>query len=106
MKSSSWSASSRAAVMRCKKAGEAVLPGFFVALTGVFGALAQHEFLDLAGRGLRQGAEDDMPRRLEAGHVLAAEGDDGGFEHGRVTVQDVLDLDRRDVLAARDDDVL
>ena len=33
-------------------------------------------------------------------------GDDGGFQDGRVAVEDVLDLDRRDVLAAGDDDVL
>jgi hypothetical protein len=32
-------------------------------------------------------------------------GDDRGFEHGGVPVKDVFDLDRRDVLAARDDDV-
>ena len=32
--------------------------------------------------------------------------DDRGFEHRRMAVEHVLDLDRRDVLAARDDDVL
>jgi hypothetical protein len=28
------------------------------------------------------------------------------FEHGGILVKDILDLDRRNVLAARDDDVL
>ena len=39
-------------------------------------AFAQHEFLDFAGRGFRQRAEDDLPRHLEMRQVLAAEGDD------------------------------
>jgi hypothetical protein len=38
--------------------------------------LAQHEFLDLAGRGLRQRAEDDVAGGFEVGEVGAAEGDD------------------------------
>ena len=33
-------------------------------------------------------------------------GDDGGVEYGGVAVEDGFDLDRRDVLAAGDDDVL
>src|SRR5258707_8187411 len=94
-------------------------------------ALAQHEFLDLAGRGFRQWAEDDVARRLETRHALAAEGndlrrlgsravlqrnesagrlapirvragDDRGFHDRGVAIKHVLDLDRRDVLAARD----
>src|SRR5690242_20615218 len=39
-------------------------------------ALPQHEFLDLAGRGLWQRAEQHGPRRLIMREVLAAEGDD------------------------------
>ena len=35
-------------------------------------ALAQHEFLDLAGRGLGQFAEHHMFRPLEPGHLAAA----------------------------------
>ena len=38
--------------------------------------LAEHELLDLAGRGLRQVAELDRVRALEVGEVLAAERDD------------------------------
>src|SRR4029077_12517583 len=86
-------------------------------------------------RGLRQRAEHYGSRYLETGEVLAAEsddffrcgwcfgleghkgaggfaphrvgaGDDGGFEHAGMPVEDVFDLDRRDVLAARNDDVL
>ena len=38
--------------------------------------LAQHELLDLAGRGLGQLAELDGVRALEVGQMLAAEGDD------------------------------
>ncbi|MPL88378.1 hypothetical protein SDC9_34398 [bioreactor metagenome] len=97
--------------------------------------VAQHEFLHLAGRGLRQLAEHHRLRRLEMRHVLPAEGDellvahlraraqldegagrlapafvragdDGRFHHFGVLVEHVLDLDRGDVLAARDDDVL
>src|SRR5712671_4609021 len=97
-------------------------------------ALAQYEFLDLSGRGLRQRAEQHGPGRLETREMLAAEGDDllgrcgrfglqgdkgargfaphrigagynRGFEHGRVAVKDVFYFDCRDVLAARDDDV-
>ena len=37
---------------------------------------------------------------------LVGLGDDGRRLHGRVLVERVLDLDRGDVLAARDDDVL
>src|SRR5271165_682639 len=108
---------------------------FWLASNGFLGALAQQEFLDLAGRGLWQWPKDDRPGRLEVGKALAAKGDDlvrrrsgfglqcheraGGFaphrvrardhrrlEHARVPVENVFDLDRRDVLAARDDDVL
>ena len=98
--------------------------------------VAQHEFLDLAGRGLGQRAEHHRPRRLVMRHVLAAEGDDRrrpsavapGFKrdegagalapcrvgprdhrrlhHRRMAVEHLLDLERRDVLAAGDDDVL
>src|SRR5690606_483883 len=40
------------------------------------GAFAQHEFLDLAGRGLRQVEEYHVLRYLEPSQVLAAEADD------------------------------
>src|SRR3989454_10569336 len=97
--------------------------------------LAQDELLHLPGRRLRQVAELDGRRALEMRDVLAAELDDlrsgrrltglerderlgalapplvgdrdnGALEHGRVPGDALLDLDRRDVLAARDDDVL
>src|SRR6185369_6346438 len=97
--------------------------------------LAQHELLHLAGRGLGQSAEDHGLRAFEVRKPFAAEVDDvllarGGaflecherarrlapflvgprhhraFQHGRMAVDHALDLDRRDVLAARDDDVL
>src|SRR5207249_10051993 len=41
--------------------------------------LAQHEFLHLAGRGLRQRTEDDRPRALEVREHRAAVGDDVGL---------------------------
>src|SRR5207244_9162935 len=95
----------------------------------------QHELLDLAGRRLGQVAELDGGRALEVGDMLPAELDDlllGGpgaglegdeglgplaplrvgdghhraLHDGRVLGHRLLDLDRRDVLAARDDDVL
>src|SRR5262249_13954919 len=98
-------------------------------------AIAQHELLDLAGRGLGQLTELDGRRRLEVGDVLLAELDDLGLgglpaglegheglgplapffirdghyralHHARVPGHALLDLDGRDVLAARDDDVL
>src|SRR5215831_3044695 len=98
-------------------------------------AIAQHELLDLAGRGLRQLAELHRRRTLEAGDVLPAELDDlllagsrallerderlgalspllvrnrhhRAFEDGRVLGDGLLDLDGRDVLPTRDDDVL
>src|SRR5258705_12237390 len=98
-------------------------------------AIAQHELLDLAGRGLGQLAELDGGRRLEARDVLLAELDDlrlgdllprlerdeglrplapffvgdrdhRALHHRRVAGHALLDLDGRDVLAARDDDVL
>src|SRR4051812_27203837 len=91
--------------------------------------LAQQELLDLAGGSLRQLAEDNASRHLESREMAAAVLDDrllgelgprlelderaGGFappwigsrddgrgEHGRMPVEDVLDLDRADVLAA------
>src|SRR2546428_1795743 len=97
--------------------------------------VAQHELLDLAGRGLGQVAELNPGRALEVGDVLAAELDDLGLggalarlegheglgalaplgvghrhhralHHRRVLGHRLLDLDGRDVLAARDDDVL
>ena len=37
---------------------------------------------------------------------LVGPGDDGDFEHGGMLDEHALDLDGRDVLAARDDDVL
>ena len=40
--------------------------------------LAQRVFLDLAGRGFRQGAEDDAARRLVVREIGAAPGDDVG----------------------------
>src|SRR5262245_37363690 len=45
-------------------------------------AVTQHEFLDLPGRGLRQVAELDGGRALEARDVLAAELDDLRFGGG------------------------
>src|SRR5438067_12365391 len=95
----------------------------------------QHELLDLAGRRLGQVAELDGSRALEVGDVLPAEldglllggpragleGDEGlgplaplrvgdgdhrALHDGRVLGHRLLDLDRGDVLAARDDDVL
>src|SRR5258708_7985618 len=97
--------------------------------------VAQYEFLDLAGRGLGQGAEDDRLRRLEMGEIGAApsdhlvlaqrrtgfRGDERagtlapfgigprhhcGLHDRRMAVEHLLDLERRDILAARDDDVL
>src|SRR3954447_437309 len=54
---------------------------------GRFGALTQHELLDLAGRGLRQLAEHDGARRLEAREVPAAELDQLGFADRGVALQ-------------------
>src|ERR1700682_1277361 len=91
-------------------------------------SLAKQEFLHLAGRRLRQLAENDLLRRLEARKVLPAmldqvrighggarldldEGarrlaplrvglrDDGGREHRGMTVQNILHFKRADVLA-------
>src|SRR6266481_1183938 len=96
---------------------------------------AQRVLLHLAGRGLRQRAEGDRPRALEVREHRAAVGDDVGLrrrpsllehderlrhlaplrvrhgdyrhlEHVGVARDRLLDLDGRDVLAARDDDVL
>lgn len=96
---------------------------------------AQLEFLDLPGRRLRQLAEPHRLRNLVCGeqqpavrddlllgrrHSVAQlderarhlaplrirQRDDGRDRDGRMPVQRVLDLDARDVLAARDDDVL
>jgi hypothetical protein len=107
--------------------GLAVL--FFRTSSTLLRALAQREFLDLAGGGFWERAEDHSSRRLEMGEVGAAEGDDvfrrgfgfglqghkgarcfaphrigtrhhRRFEHGGVSVEDIFDLDRRDVLAA------
>src|SRR6266568_8702177 len=39
------------------------------------GSLAEHELLDLAGRRLRQRAENDRARRLEVREMLATPGD-------------------------------
>jgi len=98
-------------------------PPFFANLVNPAWPLAEHEFLDLAGRGFWQEPEDHGPGRLEAGEVGAAEGDDifrrgvgfgfeghkgaGRFtphrigarhhrrlEHGRVPIEDILNLDR------------
>src|SRR5260370_20247080 len=97
--------------------------------------VAQDELLDLAGRGLGQLAEVDRGGRLEARDVPLAEvddlclaralapleGDEGpgplapffitdghyfALHHRGVPGHALLDLDGRDVLAARDDDVL
>src|SRR5258708_8621583 len=97
--------------------------------------LPQQEFLDLPRRGLRQHAEHHVARRLEAREARAAVVDDLPFrdlrarlqldertrrlaplrvglrdhargEDRRVPVEHVLHLERRDVLAAGDDDVL
>ena len=52
-------------------------------LLKTLGLFPQLEFLDFAGRRLRQGAEDHGLGRLEVGDVVAAECDDvffgGGF---------------------------
>src|SRR6266550_4838209 len=98
-------------------------------------ALAQLVLLHLAGRRLRQLAELDLARRLESRQRLAREGDqllarerctgaqgdealralapflignrdDRRLEHVGMAHERALDLDCRDVLAARDDDVL
>src|SRR5439155_24295311 len=98
-------------------------------------ALAELVLLDLPGRRLRQLAELDLARSLEARQVQARERDQLGLREGRVRperdeglrtlapflardrdhrrLEDVrmaderlLHLDRRDVLAAGDDDVL
>ena len=45
--------------------------------------LAQHELLDLAGRGLRQRPEHDALRHLEVREMLAAPGDDVGLASPR-----------------------
>src|SRR4051794_16900269 len=97
--------------------------------------LAQDELLDLPGRGSRQLAELDGRGALELREVLAAErdqlvlvgvlarlelherlralapllvrhGDDRDLGDRRVAHDRLLDLDARDVLPARDDDVL
>src|SRR4051812_8160380 len=97
--------------------------------------LAQDELLDLAGRRPRELAELDRRRALELRQVLAAELEqlvlpgvlarlelderlralapllvrhrhDGDLGDRRVPGDRLLDLDARDVLAARDDDVL
>src|SRR5579884_691481 len=97
--------------------------------------LPQHVFLDLAGRGLGKVSElyplralevrdplaavgdDLLGRRRPAGperherlrHLapgLVRRGDDRALQDGRVGRDRLLDLDRADVLAARDDDVL
>src|SRR5215471_12964762 len=95
----------------------------------VLGPLAKGVLLRLARRGLRQGTEDHVLGSLVMGEVLPAPRDEvarpdprwgetpcafvtlkpddhGRFHHGRVTIECLLDLERRDVLPARDDDVL
>src|SRR5438477_13204913 len=97
---------------------------------------AELELLELAGGGAGQlGSELDRRRALEVGQVGAAvldelglgglgacfeddqgldrlapllvgDADDADLGHGRMREHPVLDLDRRDVLAAADDDVL
>src|SRR5690606_26258773 len=97
--------------------------------------VAQHVLLDLPGRGLGDLLEADLAWALEVREPFAAmrdellgarlragpaldEGERGlaplriglgahpAGEHRRMGVENVLDLDRRDVLATRDDDVL
>src|SRR5208283_3356656 len=99
------------------------------------GALAQGELLDLAGRRLGDLGENDRARALVMREALAAPGDEflrsrrvarlhfdegagrlapflvrtrdhGGELDARMLEQGVLHIDRGDVLAARDDDVL
>src|SRR5215211_3493866 len=97
--------------------------------------LSQHVLLDLAGAGLRQVVDDDDAfRHLEPREPLAGErlqrldvgllgarrrderdghlapplvgrGDHCGLRHRLVSAQRLLDFDRGDVLAARDDHV-
>lgn len=94
------------------------------------GAITKNVLLDLPGRCLGEVTEDDCFRYLEPGHFIAAKvddlvlrgrllavfqgnegarrfapllvgtSDDGNFQHRRMTVQHVLDLDGRNVLAA------
>src|SRR5215831_12499603 len=97
--------------------------------------VAQLELLDFAGRGPRQFGEHDVARTFVAGEVLAAPGDDivprrllsrleldegarrltpfvvglghhGGGPNRGVLVERILYLDRGNVLAAGDDEVL
>src|SRR4030095_14843367 len=97
--------------------------------------LAQLEFLDLAGAGLRNFREHQVAWAFVRSQMLAAPldqlvrvrlciglqfdkgtgrlapliirfGDYGGGGNGRVLVQGVFDLDRGDILTAGDDDVL
>ena len=71
------------------------------------------------GQGVANDARGDLLGRRQVGrlaqddageHLLAAGrvggGGDGARRHGRVRVEDALDLERRDVLAAAPDDVL
>src|SRR5207245_1034830 len=99
-------------------------------------ALAEHELLDFAGGRLGQLLHEGHPlRRFEVSHPAAGEladlivcgrcarledhegmrrlppllvrdADDGHLLYGGMAEQDALDLDRGDVLAAADDDVL
>ena len=96
--------------------------------------VAQLEFLDLAGRCLRQWPEQDGLRRLEPRQMFPANarssasspgfrlsarrrrrvprpifmrlGHHGDGKHGGVLVEHIFDLNARNVLATRDDDIL
>lgn len=61
----------------------------------LFGHVAEFEFLDFAGGRLGNLLEDDVARRLVAGEMLPAPGDQlflRGYRHAR------LDLDRKSVV--------
>ena len=78
--------------------------------TTVRGALKRASSLaavldQLLGRGGGALAQRDEGARALA-PLLVGPGDHGGLQHGRMTVEGALDLDRADVLAAGDDDVL
>src|SRR5271166_3598171 len=118
---------------RCGQASSGMNSGLWMAQR--FRPFAQGEFLHLAGRSLRDLGEHDGARafvareprpapfdqflggRLVAGlHLdegagrlapfLVRPSHHGGELHARMLVQRVLDLNRRNVLPARDDDVL
>src|SRR5947209_4103768 len=71
----------------CELSGRRSRPDKSPKLAGHLRALAQYEFLDFPGRGLRQWPEQHRPWDFEAGEVLAAEDDDLLGRGGRVGFQ-------------------